>query len=101
MNRVPADLVRELLTQSLKVWGVPGGVECEGDGVRVTGQNGASIRIDPAPEQLPFRWTVTADRRKRGAISLVAVLRQVREVFDPGYAGSRVRVAMAPLVPPS
>ena len=100
MNRVPVDLVRELLTQSLKAWGVPGGVECEGDGVRVTCPNNKSIRVDPAPEQLPFRWTVTADGRKRGAVSLIAVLRQVREVFDPGYASNRVRVAMAPLVPP-
>ena len=46
-----------------------------------------------------FRWIVTVEGRKRGAISLVAVLRQVREALDPGYAGSRVRVAVNPLVP--
>jgi hypothetical protein len=48
-----------------------------------------------------FRWMVTVDGRKRGAISLVAVLRQVREALDPGYAASRVRIAVAPLVPQS
>jgi len=100
VNRVPVDLVRELLAQSLKAWGVPGGVEHDGNGVRVIGQNGKSIRVDPAPEQVPFRWMVTADSRQRGAISLVAVLRQVREVLDLGRASNRVRVAMAPLVPP-
>ena len=46
-----------------------------------------------------FRWTVTIDGRKRGAISLIGVLRQVREAIDPGYAASRVRVTVAPLVP--
>ena len=46
-----------------------------------------------------FRWMVTVDGRKRGAISLVAVLRQVREALDPGYAANRVRIAVAPLVP--
>ena len=43
---------------------------------------------------------VTVDGRKRGAISLVAVLRQVREALDPGFATNRVRVAVSPLVPP-
>ena len=57
------------------------------------------IRIDRAPLHLLFRWMVTVDGRKRGAISLVAVLRQVREALDPGYAANRVRIAVAPLVP--
>jgi hypothetical protein len=42
---------------------------------------------------------IVGDRR-RGAISLVAVLRQVRTALDPGYATMRVRVAAFPLVPP-
>ena len=57
------------------------------------------IRIEPAPPDLMFRWMVTVDGRRRGAISLLAVLRQVREALDPGYAASRVRIAVAPLVP--
>jgi hypothetical protein len=100
VSGVPADLVRELLTHSLKAWHVPGGVERDGEGVVVTGQNGKSIRIEVAQHPM-FRWTVWVDSRKRGALSLVAVLRQVREVLDPGYVGQRVRVAVAPLVPRS
>jgi hypothetical protein len=46
-----------------------------------------------------FRWTVTIDGRTRPAISLLAVLRQVRGALDPGYAVSRVRVAVSPVVP--
>jgi hypothetical protein len=42
---------------------------------------------------------VMVDGRKRGAISLVAVLRQLREALDPGYAANRLRVAVAALVP--
>jgi hypothetical protein len=42
---------------------------------------------------------VTIDGRKRGTISLVGVLRQVRDALDPGYAANRVRVALTPLVP--
>jgi hypothetical protein len=46
-----------------------------------------------------FRWLVTIDGRTRPALSLLAVLRQVREALDPDYSGSRLRVAIAPLVP--
>jgi hypothetical protein len=100
LSGVPADLVGELLAQSLKAWNVAGGVERDGDAVLVIGQNGKSLRIDPVQHPM-FRWTVSVDSRKRGAVSLVAVLRQVREVLDPGYLGLRVHVAVAPLVPPS
>jgi hypothetical protein len=71
----------------------------EGDGVIVICGSKKHIRIARAPDDLMFRWIVTVEGRKRGAISLVAVLRQVREALDPGYAASRVRVAISPLVP--
>ena len=74
-------------------------VERASDGVLVIGGNHEDIRIDRAPPHLMFRWMVTIDGRKRGAISLVAVLRQVREALDPGYASNRVLIAVAPLVP--
>ena len=46
-----------------------------------------------------FRWMVAIDGRKRAAISIVGVLRQVRDTLDPGYAANRVRVTLTPLVP--
>ncbi len=55
--------------------------------------------VKPAAPGLPFRWFVTIDDRERPAISVVAVLRQVREALDPGYATRRVRIAASPLVP--
>jgi hypothetical protein len=96
----PHDLVRELLAQSLLAWRVAGTVTLAGDGALVIGGSSKDIRVDQAPHPM-FRWMVTVDGRQRGAISLVAVLRQVREALDPGYAANRVRIAIAPLVPSS
>ena len=96
---MPIDLAHELLTQSLAAWRVVGSVRSQGDGVIVICGRDKDIQIARAPDDLMFRWIVTVDGRKRVAISLVAVLRQVREALDPGYAASRVRVAASPLVP--
>ena len=98
MSRAPNDLARELLAQSLAAWRVAGSVARASDGALVIGGN-KDIRIERAPPHSMFRWTVTVDGRKHAAISLVAVLRQVREALDPGYAANRVRIAAAPLVP--
>ena len=92
------DHLDELLTQSLLAWRTAGNVERAGDGARVIDGNAKTIRIERAPSDGMFRWMVTVDGRKRPAISLVAVLRQVREALDPGYAARRVRIAVAPLV---
>ena len=99
MTASQGDLAYELLAQSLMAWCVTGRVERTGDGGFVIVESRRSIRIDPAPPDVMFRWMVTIDGRKRGAISLVAVLRQVREALDPGYAANRARIAVAPLVP--
>ncbi len=99
MSGAPNDLARELLTQRLVAWRVAGGVTRTDDGALVISGNSKDISIDRAPPHLMFRWMVTVDGRKRGAISLVSVLRQVREALDPGYAANRVRIAVAPLVP--
>ena len=101
MSGPPSDLACELLAQSLVAWRVGGRVERASGGALMIDGSSKAIRIDPAPPHVMFRWTVTVNGRKRGAMSLVAVLRQVREALDPGYAASRVRIAVAPLVPSS
>jgi hypothetical protein len=93
-----AGLVRELLAASLAAWDLAGGVEQTSDGVIVITGN-KDIRIEPVPPGSVFRWTVIIDRRRRAALSLLAVLRQVRDALDPDFAASRVRVAVSPLVP--
>ena len=101
MSEAANDLAHELLAQSLVAWRVAGSVERAGDGTLVICGNRKDIRIDRALRNSMFRWMVTVDGRKRGAISLLAVLRQVREALDPGYAAKCVRIAVAPLVPSS
>jgi hypothetical protein len=99
MTPAPSGLLRELLTQSLLAWHVSGRVRDADGGAIVVSAERSEILVGPAPPGLPFRWLVTIDGRQRPAISVVAVLRQVREAFDPGYATRRVRVAAFPLVP--
>jgi hypothetical protein len=93
------DLLCELLTQSFLAWHISGEARCTGDGAILVSSARREIRIKPAPPGLPFRWLVTVGNRERPAISIVAVLRQVREALDPSYATRRVRVAAFPRVP--
>ena len=99
MSKFPVDLTCELMAQSLAAWRVAGAVERAHDGAIVICGARKEIRIDAAPSDPTFRWMVTIDGRKRRAISVMAVLRQVREALDPGYAANRVRVALTALVP--
>jgi hypothetical protein len=94
-----SDHLHTLLTQSLLAWRLIGTVHRTSDGSILVSCKEHNIRIEPAPPDLPFRWTVIVDGRRRSAISLVAVLRQVRAALDPGYATMRVRIAPFPLVP--
>jgi hypothetical protein len=91
LNGVPSDLVRELLAQSLLAWRLAGTVRVEGESTIVTCGN-KDIQIDRTPHDSMFRWFVTVERRRRGASSLVAVLRQVRSALEPDYTANRVRI---------
>ena len=94
-----SDHLHTLMTQSLVAWRLIGTVHGTSDGAILVSCQTHNIRIEPAPPDLPFRWIVIVDNRRRTAISLVAVLRQVRAALDPGYATMRVRIAPFPLVP--
>ena len=101
MSHAPQDHVAELLAQSLIAWRVAGNVQRTGGGAILVRAAAREVCVGPAPKNLPFRWMVGVDGRQRGAISLLAVLRQVRAAVDPGYAqNNRVRIAVSPPVPP-
>jgi len=51
--------------------------------VDAAGENLFGFLVKPAPPDLPFRWLITVDDRERPALSIVAVLRQVRETSAP------------------
>jgi hypothetical protein len=94
------DTMAELLAQSLAAWTTDGTIERPGAGIFVVHANQDQIRIERAPPGLPFRWMVSTAGRRRGAMSLVGVLRQTRAALDPDHRGDRVRIALAPLAPP-
>ena len=98
MSAAAQDLTCELLKQSLIAWRLAGSVERASDGTIRLACNAVDIIVARAPPELPFRWIVTAGDRKRVALALPAVLRQVREALDPDYARNQVRVAVTPLV---
>jgi hypothetical protein len=87
------ELLGELLAQSLMAWGIMGSVQCASDGSVLLSCHAADIRVQTAAPDLPFRWMLTIHDRTRGAISLTAVLRQVRSALDPDYAANRARIA--------
>jgi len=96
VSSVPIDLISDLLTQSFVAWRIVATVERDRDGV-VVSSAGKVIRIERAPDQSIFRWMVTIDGRNRAALSVVAMLRQVREALDPDYTAYKVRVIVAPM----
>ena len=100
MTSATVDKLCELITQSLIAWRLTGSARRTRDGAILVSCDKHEIRIQPAPPDSPFRWMVIIGGRRRGAISLVAVLRQVRGTLDPGYATMRLRVVAFPLVPP-
>ena len=101
MSAVPIDLVAELIRASLSAWRLAGEARTR-DGTIVIDRIGSerSIAIEPKPNDPMFRWMVTVDGRRRPAVSLLAVLRQVRAALDPDVAATRVRVTLAPLPVP-
>jgi hypothetical protein len=98
LSKAANELTCELLAQSLVAWRLVGSVERTSDEAIHVTCNSIDITVQRAPPELPFRWIVTAGGRKRVALALPAVLRQVREVLDPDYARNKVRVAVTPLV---
>jgi len=56
----------------------------------------ATINIERAPAEMPFRWIVETGGRKRAAASVVGVLRIVRQSVAPDYQPAKVRIAQLP-----
>ena len=100
MSHASNDPMLELLAQSLIAWRIAGSIRRTSGGAILLRGGSREVCIEPAPKNLPFRWMVSVDGRQRGAISLLAVLRQVRAAIDPGYTpNNRVRIAVSPQVP--
>lgn len=83
----------------MPAWRMLGRVRRKTDGaIEITGL-GRTALVARAPPGIPFRWMVSVDGRSRPAVSVAAVLRQVRSAFDPAYARNRARIAQPMTIP--
>jgi hypothetical protein len=82
-----------LVEESLALWGCPGTVHREPAGTIVVKTAEHHVRIDRAEVDLPFRWLVVVDGRRRVAGSVTGLLRALRLGLDAGFQASRVRIA--------
>lgn len=92
---MPVPLAR-LLAESVLQWRVPARVTERDDGAVMVASLGREIVVEKAAPELPFRWMVAVEGdggvRRRPALSVVSVLRQVRLALDPAYEKRRIRV---------
>jgi hypothetical protein len=82
-----------LVEESLALWGRPGTVHREPTGTIVVRTAEHHVRIDRAEIDLPFRWLVVIDGRRRVASSVTGLLRALRLGLDADFQPSRVRIA--------
>ena len=89
--------LRDLLADSLALWGVAGRVSVADGGVAVVTADMSLVVARADAGEDPIRWWVTRDGRRRPCPSVLGLLRTVRNALDvPGAAPARVRVSAAP-----
>lgn len=87
-----------LLRETLAVWRLSGEVCPEGDRLVVTA-GGRTVCVLAAPDGTPFPWLVQTAEKTRGAASIAALLRTLRNTLDPEHSGSRLRLAPQAVLP--
>jgi hypothetical protein len=82
-----------LVEESLVLWGRSGTVHRAPTGTIVVRTAEHHVCIDRAEADVPFRWLVVVDRRRRVAGSVTGLLRALRLGIDADFQPSRVRIA--------
>src|SRR5262245_27151393 len=93
------ELLATLLRESLAAWGVDGAVSRTGDWSLQLDAGQVRLAIVRARGDLPFRWLVVSNDRRRGASGIAGLLRTVRAAVDPNYRPIRVRITALPAAP--
>lgn len=88
-----------LLRETLTVWRLAGDVRLGAGEIEVTAAGGR-LRIAPAPADAPFAWMVQTAEKSRGAASVPALLRTMRNILDPEHGGVRLKLAPRGFLPP-
>lgn len=92
-QRSTDDALAALIDASLVLWGRTGDVRRCASGalsVRTTEHEAVISRAEP---EVPFRWSMTIDGRRRHASSISGLLRLLRMALDEDFRPSRVRIA--------
>ncbi len=89
--------LRDLLADSLVLWGVAARPEVSDGSVVLTAPNGAMLRVAAAaPTELPVRWRLERTGHRRSCTSILGLLRSLRNAVGADEAGARrLRVARA------
>lgn len=89
--------LRDLLADSLALWGVAGRVSVTGEGVAIAVGDVRLVIAPAGASDAPIRWWVTQVGRRRPCPSVLGLLRTVRNALGvPGAAPARLRVSAAP-----
>ena len=87
--------LRDLLADSLALWGVAARPRVVEEGVAVDAPDGMVLRVTAgSPVELPVRWWLERSGQRRGCTSVLGLLRALRNAVgaDVG-AARRLRVA--------
>ena len=87
-----------LLRASLVAWSMDDAAHLTEarDGIAIQSDKHPFLRIFRAPPDMPFRWVVDVNGRKRTAASIVGVLRIVRQNLAPGYQPYQLTITPLP-----
>ena len=87
--------LRDLVADSLALWGVPGRVTVADEGVVLVAPDGTPLRIQPAaPAERPLRWWLERPGQRRPCTSVLGLLRGLRNAVGAGEGEARrLRVA--------
>jgi hypothetical protein len=88
--------LRNLIADSLELWGVSGQVAVTADGVALNAPDGTPIRIRSADlTDRPLRWWLERPGQRRPCTSVLGLLRGLRNAVGAGEAEARrLRVAV-------
>lgn len=98
MSDVLVDALRDLLEASIDCWALEVAIDQSSvdDHIHIEADGTARLKIYRAPDNLPFRWVVEINERKRTAASINGVLRVVRQTLAPGYQPYQLTMAPSP-----
>ena len=87
--------LRDLLADSLALWGVAARPRVVEEGVAVGAPDGTALSVTAAsPAELPMRWWLERPGQRRGCTSILGLLRSLRNAVGGDVeAARRLRVA--------